>query len=43
MPLRWEQFVNLYDRENRHLAFVREFASVISVLQVRRRTLLISL
>lgn len=33
MPLRWEMFVNLYDRENRHLAFVREFASVVSVLQ----------
>jgi hypothetical protein len=33
MPLRWEMFVNLYDRENRHLAFVREFASAVTLLQ----------
>jgi hypothetical protein len=47
MSLRWDFFVNAYDthrylpaagldgRENRHIAFVREFASVVSVLQVR--------
>jgi len=47
MSLRWDFFVNAYDtqrymagtgldgRENRHIAYVREFASVVSVLQVR--------
>lgn len=44
MNIRWDYFVNQYDtaryvpgvdsRDNRHLQFVREFASVISVLQV---------
>ena len=44
MNIRWEHFVNQYDtsryasgadgRDNRHIQFVREFASVISVLQV---------
>lgn len=45
MSLRWDYFVNAYDttryvpapdgRDNRHVQFVREFASVVSVLQVR--------
>ncbi|CAG8710117.1 2002_t:CDS:1, partial [Acaulospora colombiana] len=46
MNLRWDFFVNAYDtsrylpgtgldgRENRHIAFVSQFASVVSVLQV---------
>ena len=44
MNIRWDHFVNQYDttrhvssadgRDNRHIQFVREFASVISVLQV---------
>lgn len=44
MSLRWDYFVNAYDttryvqvpdgRDNRHVQFVREFASVVSVLQV---------
>lgn len=44
MNIRWDYFVNQYDRagyvsgsdgrDNRHIQFVREFASVISVLQV---------
>jgi hypothetical protein len=43
MNIRWDYFVNQYDtryvatadgRENRHIQFVRECASVISVLQV---------
>lgn len=34
MPLRWEMFINIYDRDSKHLAFVREFASVVSILQV---------
>jgi len=43
MNIRWDYFVNQYDtaryatsadgRENRHMQFVREFASVVSVLQ----------
>ncbi|KIM50786.1 hypothetical protein SCLCIDRAFT_1225109 [Scleroderma citrinum Foug A] len=43
MNIRWDYFVNQYDtarfvsgadgRDNRHLQFVREFASVVSVLQ----------
>jgi hypothetical protein len=41
--IRWDYFVNQYDavryassadgRENRHIQFVREFASVVSILQ----------
>jgi hypothetical protein len=44
MNLKWEYFVNHYDsaryatssetRDNRHIQFVREFASVVSVLHV---------
>lgn len=44
MNIRWDYFVNQYDttryvasadgRDNRHIQFVREFASIISVLQV---------
>ncbi|KAJ7572472.1 dynein heavy chain, N-terminal region 1-domain-containing protein [Mycena floridula] len=44
MSIRWDHFVNQYDtgqhhansegRDNRHVQFVREFASVVSVLQV---------
>lgn len=51
MNIRWDHFVNQYDtaryvpsadaRDNRHIQFVREFASVVSVLQVWR--LLLSL
>lgn len=43
MNIRWDYFVNQYDtaryvtgadgRENRHIQFVREFPSVVSVLQ----------
>ena len=43
MNIRWDYFVNQYDtaryvsavdgRDNRHIQFVREFASVVSVLQ----------
>ncbi|KAF7760646.1 hypothetical protein Agabi119p4_10055 [Agaricus bisporus var. burnettii] len=43
MNIRWDHFVNQYDtsryvasadaRDNRHIQFVREFASVVSVLQ----------
>ncbi|KAI9572528.1 dynein heavy chain, N-terminal region 1-domain-containing protein [Boletus coccyginus] len=43
MSIRWDYFVNQYDtarfvsgadgRDNRHIQFVREFASVVSVLQ----------
>ena len=38
MNIRWDYFVNQYvtgtdGRENRHIQFVREFASVVSVLQ----------
>ena len=45
MNIRWDHFVNQYDtaryvssrdaQDNRHIQFVREFASVVSVLQVR--------
>jgi dynein heavy chain 1 len=45
MNIRWDHFVNQYEssryiatsdgRDNRHIQFVREFASVVSVLQVR--------
>lgn len=44
MNIRWDYFVNHFDasrylasseaRDNRHIQFVREFASVVSVLQV---------
>lgn len=44
MNIRWDYFVNQYDstryvsvtdgRDNRHIQFVREFASVVSILQV---------
>ncbi len=46
MSVRWDFFVNAYDthrylpaaglegRENRNLAFVREFAGAVSILQV---------
>ena len=44
MNIRWDYFVNQFDtaryvptadgRDNRHVQFVREFASVVSVLQV---------
>jgi hypothetical protein len=42
MTIRWDYFVNQYDtsryvagdaRDSRHIQFVREFASVVSVLQ----------
>lgn len=46
MNIRWDHFVNQYDtsryvstadaRDNRHIQFVREFAGVVSVLQVYR-------
>ena len=47
MNIRWDYFVNQYEttgryvssadgRDNRHIQFVREFASVVSVLQVSR-------
>lgn len=46
MNIRWDYFVNQYDtaryvsgdgaRDNRHIQFVREFASVVSILQVCR-------
>jgi hypothetical protein len=46
MNIRWDYFVNQYEtsryiatsegKDNRHIQFVREFASVVSVLQVRR-------
>ncbi len=44
MNIGWEHFVSQYDaarfvssdgRDTRHIQFVREFASVVSVLQVR--------
>jgi len=45
MNIHWDYFVNPYDmsryiatsdgRDNQHIQFVREFASVVSVLQVR--------
>lgn len=43
MNIRWDHFVNQYDmmwysgpdgRDTRHIQFVQEFASVVSVLQV---------
>jgi len=44
MNIRWDHFVGQYDtaryvttadaRDNRHIQFVREFTSVVSVLQV---------
>lgn len=44
MNIRWDHFVSQFDgaryvassetRDNRHIQFVREFASVVSVLQV---------
>ncbi len=44
MNIRWDYFVNQYDtsryvpasdgRDNKHILFVRDFASVVSVLQV---------
>jgi hypothetical protein len=52
MNIRWDYFVNQYDtgryvsgadgRDNRHIQFVREFASVVSVLQVRHRVYFLS-
>lgn len=49
MNIRWDHFVNQYDtsryvasadaRDNRHIQFVREFASVVSVLQVHISTM----
>lgn len=43
MGIRWDQFVNQFDasryvtggdaRDHRHIQFVREFASVVSILQ----------
>jgi hypothetical protein len=44
MNIGWEHFVSQYDaarfvssdgRDTRHIQFVREFASVVSILQVR--------
>lgn len=45
MNIRWDHFVNQYDtaryvssrdaQDNRHIQFVREFASVVSILQVQ--------
>ncbi|KAL5495533.1 DYN1_2 [Sanghuangporus weigelae] len=50
MNIRWDYFVNQYDtaryvpsadgRDNRHVQFVREFASVISVLQDKTNNLI---
>ncbi|KIJ38518.1 hypothetical protein M422DRAFT_258888, partial [Sphaerobolus stellatus SS14] len=50
MNLKWDYFVNAYDttryipapdgRDNRHIQFVREFASVVSVLQDKTNTLI---
>lgn len=52
MNIRWDHFVNQYDtaryvssrdaQDNRHIQFVREFASVVSVLQVRWYTIILS-
>ncbi|KIJ94068.1 hypothetical protein K443DRAFT_684056, partial [Laccaria amethystina LaAM-08-1] len=49
MNIRWDHFVNQYDmsryvssadgKDNRHIQFMREFASVISVLQIDRLNL----
>lgn len=45
MNIRWDYFVNQYDtaryvsgdgvRDNKHIQFVRELASIVSILQVR--------
>ncbi|KAF8610057.1 hypothetical protein BDV93DRAFT_517252 [Ceratobasidium sp. AG-I] len=52
MGLRWDFFVNAYDthryhttagldgRENRHIAYVREFASAVSILQDKTNSLI---
>ncbi|KAI5123732.1 hypothetical protein M0805_000325 [Coniferiporia weirii] len=50
MGIRWDYFVNQYDtaryvpsadgRDNRHVQFVREFASVVSVLQDKTNNLI---
>ncbi|KAG9092948.1 hypothetical protein FRC06_011732 [Ceratobasidium sp. 370] len=52
MALRWDYFVNAYDthryhtaagldgRENRHIAYVREFASSVSILQDKTNSLI---
>ncbi|KAJ7572466.1 dynein heavy chain, N-terminal region 1-domain-containing protein [Mycena floridula] len=50
MSIRWDHFVNQYDtrqyhansegRDNRHVQFVREFASVVSVLQDKTNTVI---
>ncbi|KAG8716582.1 hypothetical protein FRC09_015536 [Ceratobasidium sp. 395] len=52
MALRWDYFVNAYDthryhtaagldgRENRHIAYVREFASAVSILQDKTNSLI---
>lgn len=44
MNIRWDYFVNQYDtaryvsgdgvRDNKHIQFVRELASIVSILQV---------
>lgn len=51
MNMQWDHLVNAFEghryqaagaadaRENRHLIFVREFASVVSLLQVRENAL----
>lgn len=48
--MRWDYFVNAYDahrynpstdgRDNKHVAYVREFAGVVSVLQDKTNTLI---
>lgn len=50
MAIRWDYFVNQYDtaryvpssdgRDNRHVQFVREFASIVSVLQDKTNSLI---
>jgi hypothetical protein len=52
MNIRWDYFVNQYDttryvsgadgRDNRHIQFVQEFASIVSVLQVLFQTIGVS-
>ena len=43
VPLRWESFVNVYDVANRdeskHVKFVKDFATAITVLQTKTSTL----
>jgi hypothetical protein len=49
MNIRWDYFVNQYEtaryvssadgRDQRHIQFVREFASVVSILQVLARVI----